>query len=509
MEINDAPDKAGVYIFKDKNKKPIYIGKAASLKKRLSSYLNPKSFKTGIIVSNIASCEWILCDSELEALLLEANLVRKHKPKFNVCLKDDKAYPFIKITKEAIPRILTTRRLTKDGYYFGPYRGETLRKTIKITKELFKIRSCKTMPKDKSPCLLSHLGQCLAPCKGEIDEDEYNNNVVNAISFLSGKQRFLLKILTKEMKKEASSLNFEKAQMIRDRIFLIKSLSESQKVFFIKPINCDVVGTSIRGGTETIFVFVIREGRLIGDWSFTIAYSENAISSFIKQFYLFATNIPDEILVEEEIEDKALISSVLSERQGKKVLIKIPRRGKKRELLLLAKKNASLFSLRSSKRILGFSECLGRIACVDISNISAFYATGSIVIFENGNPNKDEYRRFKIRAKGQNDYGMIKEVLERYFKGLIKENKPFPDLVLVDGGKGHLNLAINTLKNLNVNNVSVIAIAKKPDRIFQKDLKEPLELRGPSIFQYIRDEAHRFALLYHKGLRHKEILEGK
>ncbi len=504
MDISNAPNKPGVYIFKDKDGKPIYIGKAGSLKKRLSQSLKPKSLKGSLLLSHIAECVWFLCDSELEALILEANLIKKHKPKFNVCLKDDKAYPFIKITKESFPRILITRRLGKDGYYFGPYRAGFLRKTIKIAKELFKIRSCKIMPKDKSPCLLFHITQCLAPCKGEINPTEYNKNVVDVMSFLSGSYKPLLKTLERKMKEEAKSLNFEESARIRDKILAIKSLSEAQKAFFTKPINYDVIDSSDRQGAKIIFVLVIREGRLIGEYPFTISCQENAISGFIKQFYLFTYNIPDEILIKEEIEDKALISSILSERRGKRVLIKVPKVGKKKELLLLARKNANLFSLRNQGTKCEIPELFRIfpkiIEAIDISNISGDYATGSLVVFENGIPNRDEYRKFKIRTKGPDDYGMIREVLQRHFKRLKEENKRLPDLILIDGGRGHLNVAINTIKSLRLN-INAASIAKDPDRLFLPD-KEPILISSEfSIFQSIRDEAHRFAISYHKKLR--------
>ncbi|MEW6104297.1 MAG: excinuclease ABC subunit UvrC [bacterium] len=498
MELKDAPNKPGVYIFKDKEDKPIYIGKAGSLKKRLSQYISPKSLKQQILVSHIASIEWFLCDSELEALLLEANLIKKYKPKFNVSLKDDKAYPFIKITKEAFPRILTTRRLTKDGYFFGPYRAGILRKTIKIAKEVFKIRSCKKMP--NKPCLLFHIGQCIAPCKGEISEAEYNKNIKDVIVFLSGSHKILLKSLEKRMKNEAIKLNFEDAGKIRDEIIAIKSICESQKAFFTRPINYDVIGQSTI--PSAIFVLVIREGKLIGEYPCIISYQEDAISGFIKQFYLFTTNTPDEIIIESDIEDKALIEKALSKIKGKRVLITIPKRGKKMELLILAKKNAELFALRNAQirdgifDILGFSpKC---IEAIDISNISGNYAVGSLVVFENGIANRDEYRRFKIRTKGPDDYRMIREVLERRIKRLIKENKRLPDLILIDGGKGHLNVAIDTLKSFDIN-INVASIAKEPDRIFLKD-KEPIPIEA-SFLQNIRDEAHRFAISYHKKLR--------
>ncbi|MEW6482485.1 MAG: excinuclease ABC subunit UvrC [bacterium] len=498
MELKDAPNKPGVYIFKDKEGKPIYIGKAGSLKKRLSSYISPKSLKISILLSQSSSLEWFLCDSELEALLLEANLIKKHKPKFNVSLKDDKAYPFIKITKEEFPRILTTRRLTKDGYCFGPYKAGLLRKTIKIAKEVFKLRSCKKMP--NKPCLLFHIGQCLAPCKNEISNIEYNKNVKDAIAFLSGRCKMLLKSLERRMKYEASKLNFEKAGKIRDEIFAIKSLSEAQKAFFTKPINYDVIGQS--SIPCVIFVLVIREGRLIGEYPFTISSQEDAISGFIKQFYLFAGNIPDEIVIEKDIEDKALIEEALSKIKKKRVLIKIPKRGKKRELLLLSKKNADLFALRNSQIRQGIFDIFKffpkTIEAIDISNISSDYAVASLVVFENGMPNRDEYRKFRIRAKGPDDTGMIREVLERRLKRLIKENKRLPDLFLIDGGRGQLNVAIDTIKTLGLK-LNVASIAKDPDRIFLPD-KEPIPL-SDSLFQHIRDEAHRFAISYHKKLR--------
>ncbi|HAW49352.1 TPA: excinuclease ABC subunit C [bacterium] len=504
--IENVPDSPGVYIFKDKKGNIIYIGKGLNLKKRVSSYINPTSFKTSILAKYIDNVEFLLCDSGLEALILEANLIKKYRPKFNVSLKDDKSYPFIRITKDEFPRISITRKREKGSYYFGPYASsKSLKTTINITKSLFGIRTCKKMPKQKNPCLSYHLKQCLAPCQGNISKEKYGKNVKSAASFLSGRYKVLLRSMERRMKNLAKKLLFEEAGRIRDNITAIKNLFETQKAYFIKSVNYDVIGQFGLDNKKFVAVLSIREGRLISQNTFDISKKEDGISGFIKQFYIWTESIPDEIIIEEDIEDKGLIEEWLTTKRKKKVSVTIPKRGKKKGLLVLSKKNAGLALKKDKGEESSIFDVLGfipkTIEAIDISNIQGKYASGAVVVFEDGKPRRDLYRRFRIKIESHDDIGMIKEVIERRYKKMLKEKQTIPNLIVIDGGRGHLNTAINTLKSIGIA-PNVISIAKFPDRIFLPERKIPIPVSSNlSVIQQIRDEAHRFSLSYHKTLR--------
>ncbi|MDI6752589.1 MAG: excinuclease ABC subunit UvrC [bacterium] len=563
IPIEKAPSESGVYLFKSKDK-ILYIGKARSLKKRLSSYKEPKTEKQALLLKEADNVEWLITDSEIEALILEANLIKEYKPKFNVSLKDSKAYPFIKLTKEQFPALSFSRKIENDGWYFGPYPNIVMKKTIRITKELFKIRGCKNKIQDtgdrrlesgvrnkereeeerkdtseklkvksekqgeeeegaqmdegwrrqKKPCLAFHINQCLAPCIGKITEKEYQKAVKDALSFLSYRHSQMAKRLEVKMKNEAKRLNFEESAKLRDRIKAIRFLDSKQKVYFLQPIDVDIIASFSERYRVCLLLLSIRAGRLIGEYPFFFENKENLLSGFIEQYYLSIPHIPKEIIINEEIEDKELLSLWLSEKKKKKVKIFVPKRGKKRELLGLCKRNAKELLVRRGEATASIQDTLSLprepkiIEGIDISNIGGKDAYGAIVVFENGVPNKELYRVFKIKTDTPDDYGMIKEVIKRRYSRLKKEVSRFPDLIVIDGGAGHLNIAYRTLMELGLADIPLVSMAKSPDRCFLLHKKEPILISSaPSllILSFVRDEAHRFSLSFHRRKRGKFI----
>ncbi|MBU1261699.1 excinuclease ABC subunit UvrC [bacterium] len=560
IDIEKAPDESGVYLFKGKDK-ILYIGKARSLKKRLSSYREPKTEKQALLLRLTDNVEWLVTDSEIEALILEANLIKEHKPRFNVLLKDSKAYPFIKLTKEKFPRLCFSRRIRDDGWYFGPYPSPVLlRKTIRITKELFKIRGCKnriqkTEDRTQNPCLAFHINQCLAPCAGKVTEEEYQLAVKNVLSFLSSGHSQLVKQLKTRMKQEAKRLNFEESAKLRDRIEAIRLLESDQKVWFRQPIDIDIIASFPSGDRVCLLLFSIHRGKLVAEYPFFFANKENLLAGFIEQYYLSIPNIPNQIAIEEEIEDTELLSLWLSEKKKSQVKIFVPKRGKKKELLSLCKRNAKGFLVRRGEATISIKDVLSLrkepeiIEGIDVSNIGGKDAYGSVVVFENGAPRKDLYRAFKIQTiDTPDDYGMIREVIKRRYSRLKEEvsyqaafkmitrrqgggdesvldntleeptTKPtqlafegdlvsrLPDLILIDGGAGHLNIAYRTLMELGLADIPLVSIAKSPDRCFLLHKKEPILISSaPSLLtlSFVRDEAHRFSLRFHRRKREK------
>ena len=556
IPIEKAPDESGVYLFKSKDK-ILYIGKARSLRKRLSSYKEPKTGKQALLLRLADNVEWLVTDSEIEALILEANLIKEHKPGFNVCLKDSKAYPFIKITKELFPRIQFTRRIKDDGRYFGPYPKQgLLKKTIRITKELFKIRGCKKRiqgsrgkseklkikneklkikdeklgdrsqetgnwkletgdRREENPCLAFHIDQCLAPCAGRGTKEDYQKAVRDAISFLSSGHSKLIKGLERRMKQEAKALNFEKAAKLRDRIQAIALLSSSQKVWFAQPIDVDIISSFSSGDRVCLLLLSIQKGKLIFEYPFFLPNKENLLEGFIEQYYLSIPNIPKEIAINEEIEDTELLSLWLSAKKGSSVKIFVPKRGKKRELISLCQRNAKEFLVRRGEAITSIRDILSLprepeiIEGIDVSNLGGKDAYAAVVVFENGIPNKELYRAFKIQTRqAADDYGMIKEVIKRRYSRLKEEASRLPDLILIDGGAGHLNIAYAALMKLGLADIPLVSMAKSPDRCFLLHKKEPIFISSaPSLLTlaYVRDEAHRFSLRFHRRKREKFI----
>ncbi|MDI6704055.1 MAG: excinuclease ABC subunit UvrC [bacterium] len=530
-KIRNLPDSPGVYMFHDKMGKIIYIGEAKCLAKRVRSYFRMEdlSIKHTLLRNKIFDLTYIVTDNPIEALILECNLIKQHKPKYNIRLKDDKTFPFIKITAEDFPRIYITRRVKEDGgRYFGPYTDvKDLRHTLKLVRKTFPVRGCryKLGKKRLRPCLDYHIKQCLAPCAGLIDKKTYSGMVEGISLFFQGRISKLLGDLTKKMESRARDLRFEEAARIRDQIKMIEKVMGKQKVLVEKDIDQDVIALVTHLGKTLAAVFFVRQGRLIDTRYFFLEggdedSTDTTISSFIKQYYSTSSSIPKEILVKTEISDSQTIVDWLSFKKGGRVIISVPKRGKRLDLIQMAERNARLFLEKESSLNAALVELKGllhlprlprRIFAFDISNISGKLPTGSLVTYEDGKPSKSGYRRFKIKTvSGPNDVGMLREVIKRCFEKALNEKTHLPDLIIVDGGKAQLNQTYQVLASLGLSSISAIGIAKKRDdmdqeRIYTLYQEKPIILPHDSdslyLLQNIRDEAHRFAISYHRRLR--------
>jgi excinuclease ABC subunit C len=545
--IDSFPEKPGVYIMKDKSGKVIYVGKAVSLKNRVKSYFKSGESlpaKVSSMVSHIEDIEYIVTDSEVEALILECNLIKFYRPKYNILLKDDKQYPYIKITtNESFPRIEVVRKIKKDGSkYFGPYvEARAMREAIDVLRKIFPIRSCKKdldrLPLKERPCLNYHIKLCTAPCQGNISEEEYGELVKNIAMFLEGRKEQLLDHLKAKMQEAANSLQFEAAAVYRDQIVALEKIIEKQKISSTDLVDQDVIAMARGFDTACMTVFFVREGKIVEREPFILNNVEGAdrkeiLASFIKQFYDTASFIPKEIIVEEEIDEKEAIETWLSAKKGSKVKIIVPKRGEKKELIEMVAENAMIYlkqnedfeererikngkAMEELKNYLGLEKLPRRIEAFDISNTQGTESVASMVAFENGMPKKEDYRRFKIRTvEGPNDFESIKEAVFRRFKrGLEGDEKfkNFPDLLVIDGGKGQLRYALEALKELNLNHIPAIGLAKEFEHVFMEGKSEPIILPRNSealyLLQKIRDEAHRFAVAYHRKLRSEKNLK--
>ena len=523
------PDKPGVYIFKDEAGDFLYIGKAKSLRKRVSFYFSRShtSSKIETMLSKARFLEFIVTSNEKEALLLESNLIKNNSPRYNVVLKDDKRYPLLRLSlREEYPRLSIVRKIQKDGaLYFGPFHSSgSLKSTLRFINKLFKLRTCKNLPKNGRPCLAYQIGRCLAPCKGDVSKEEYMENVQNAILFLKGKGKELVEKLTEEMFAAADRLEFEKAARIRDQINAIKKVLEKQQIVSPVPENIDVIGMSYKEGLFQIVLLVIRDGFLIASKNFLFKEKDETpsqiLDAFIKQYYLDCEDIPDSIIIPFDLEEKALISSMISDKHGKEVKIELAQEPRKAELVEMAYKNAqellkkeeiSSDVLSDMKEMLKLKDIPFRIEAVDISQIRGEQRVGSIVAFKDGKPDKSRYRNFKIKGRYQDDYSMIKEVMERRIK-----KGDLPDMFLIDGGRAHLLSALQVIQQNVEDPPDVVAIAKakdahETDKIYIKSRKEPLELPSHHpvllFLMKIRDEAHRRAISYHRRLRERQQLD--
>lgn len=543
--IEILPRAPGVYLLKNKKGTIIYVGKAKNLRNRVKSYFQHYSSspaKVHSMISRISDLEHIVTNTEKEALILESTLIKRHRPRYNVILKDDKNYPYLKLTlKEQFPRLSLVRRIEKDkSLYFGPFASaQAVRETMKIIHQNFLLRKCqtKTFQFRQRPCLNYQMGQCPAPCFKLIDEKRYRNAVKEVELFLKGKNQELMRMLKEGMEKASKELDFEVAARLRDRIASLKKTLEKQKAIMLDFTDRDVVSFHREGSYVTVVVLFIRNGKIIGSKDFTLKRiempDEEVISSFVNQFYREDKFIPQEILVPVALEDQNLIQESLRDKKGEKVELITPKRGEKLKLIEMARLNAkSAFKTTRDKwedadniadelrQKLHLHIKPLKIECYDISNLGGQLAVGSMVSFKEGEPLKDNYRRFKIRTvKGADDCRMLYEVLKRRFS---KGDIPFPDLVVVDGGKGQLNIAVRVLHELNLGSIDIIALAKgrgrgkkgvlegrkAPEQIFLPQRKNPLILPARSkallLLEKIRDEAHRFGLAYHKKLRHKK-----
>ncbi|MDI6892589.1 MAG: excinuclease ABC subunit UvrC [Actinomycetota bacterium] len=552
-QLKMVPDRPGAYIFKDERGNVLYVGKARSLKKRIRSYFRAPttvglSPKIRAMVERIADFDFYVTDSEVEALILECNLIKKHCPDFNVDLRDDKSYPSLAIVlEEEFPRVLVTRKLNiKGARYFGPYtKAHAVRETLDTLRRVFPLRTCSDSKMARarasgSPCLDYHIKRCLGPCVGKVSPQEYREMIEQVCLFLEGKQEKIVEKLEEEMREAVEKLEFEKAARLRNRIQAARHVLERQKMMLPSLEDLDVIALVLGEEMACVEVFFVRGGKMLGSESFILerkgADEDELLSSFVKQFYLRVTLIPHLILSEREIGDRKLIESWLSQRRGKRVEIRVPRRGEKRRLVELARENARhTFELlkvkrrvereRASKALAELKEEIGlpslpyRIECFDVSTIRGAESVGSMIVFENGKPKSEDYRRFRIKwVRGQDDFAMMGEVLKRRFARFLEERgqpgSKFglqPDLVIVDGGKPQLSAAIGALSELKIESIPLAALAKGEEKIYLPDISEPLTLPAFShalnLVRRIRDEAHRFAIAYHRGLREKKMVK--
>ncbi|MBS4534803.1 excinuclease ABC subunit UvrC [Clostridium sp. D2Q-14] len=558
-ELKKLPDNPGVYIMKDSKGQIIYVGKAISLKKRVRQYFQSssvKSTKVRTMVSHIKEFEYIMTDSEIEALILEANLIKKHKPKYNVLLRDDKQYPYIKITtNESYPRVIKTRKILKDGAkYFGPYTsGGAVNSTLDIIRDLYPIRTCKLKLEEgkqvrERPCLNYYIGKCLAPCMGNVKHDKYMEMINEIIMFLNGKEEKLIDIIKNKMNTASKNLDFEEAARYRDQLLSLQHILEKQKIVSTNIVDQDIVAMAKGTDDAIVQIFFVRNGKLTGREHFVITDIEGQsrkeiLSAFTKQFYMGTAYIPKEILMEDEYEDIELVSRWLTQKRGSKVYIKVPKRGEKNHLMEMVRKNAlealnqysdrikrnmaeSKGILIELKKILNLEYIPNRIEAFDISNIQGVESVGSMVVFEGGKKKSSDYRRFKIKSiEGPNDYGSMEEILWRRFnrameeRELIRENKigiesfsVLPDLIMMDGGKGQVNIALKVMKEFNLD-IPVCGMIKDDFHrtrglIFKnKEIKISKNSEVFKLITRIQDEAHRFAISYHRSLRDKRMFK--
>ena len=516
------PNKPGVYIMRDKTDTIIYIGKAKNLIKRVKSYFREKLDrpKTQILMSHFDSLEYIVTNSEKEALILEATLIKKHRPRYNIQLKDDKRYPYVKITDEDFPRLIITRNVTKNGIFYGPFTDAgSVKQTVKFLKSLFKIRTCRNMD---GPCLNSQIDLCYAPCDGKISKEEYSE-IINKIDlFFQGKYSTIVKNLKIEMMKAADNEEFEKAAVIRDQIASIEEIMEKQFVDLVNDdLDQDVIAIAPGKDEVVVIIMPVRNGKIVGRDDFLMSGAQYDSSSeimfaFIQQYYGYNRHIPKQILLDEDIDDKELLEEWLSDLRGNKVHIKVPQKGVKLRLVKMARKNAEIIqhqkkkmenALIELKKYLKLEKLPRVIEGYDISNISGKFAVGSKVSFKDGKPNKKLYKHFKMETPGPNDFAMMEELLTRRLK--MVDRDPEPDLIVIDGGKGQLGMACGVLEKLNLTHIPIIGLAKEFEEIHIPNSKRPIIIpknnKALHLLQQVRDESHRFAITYHRKLRSKNI----
>lgn len=553
-ELKQLPDQPGVYLMHDKNDTIIYVGKAKVLKNRVRQYFQNSANhtpKVRAMVSNIAYFEYIITDSEIEALVLECNLIKKHRPKYNILLKDDKHYPYIKVTlNQDYPRVLITRKLESDGAkYFGPYMGtNTIRNTLDVIQKIFIPPKChRKFPQDIGkgrPCLNYHIKNCFAPCLGKVTKDEYRKVYLDICSFLEGNHTELLKNLNGQMKEASNNLQFEKAALIRDQIASIESISERQKIINSrKQIDEDIIALATLLDKAFVEVFFVRCGKVIGRENYRIDQTddmtnEQIMTDFIKQFYSNVVYVPSSILMEYNVEDFDIIKQLLDNKCGKHVTIHVPKRGEKKRLVEMVKKNATIaienYQVRKLKELenntilektaelLGLDHLPHRIESYDISNISGSDNVGCMVVFTNGKPNKNAYRKFKIKSfQGADDYAAMQEVLHRRFRNAIEETEkiknseleeenarflPMPDVLFIDGGKGHLNAVCEIMQQMELD-IPVFGMVKDDKHRTRAMISNKGEINislVSNVFHFItriQDEVHRSAISYHRTLR--------
>lgn len=548
-ELKKLPGKPGVYLMHDEKDAIIYVGKAISLKNRVRQYFQSsrnKGAKIEQMVTHISRFEYIVTDSELEALVLECNLIKEHRPKYNTMLMDDKTYPFIKVTvAEAFPRVMMARQMKKDkAKYFGPYTSAgAVKDTIELIRKLYKIRSCnRSLPKDigkERPCLNYHIHQCDAPCQGYVIQEEYRKSIDEVVRFLNGNYDPILKELEEKMQEASDNLEFEKAIEYRELLSSVQKIAQKQKITDTAGDDRDILAMASEGEDAVVQVFFIRNGRLIGRDHFYLKIDEQEasgeiLSSFIKQFYAGTPYIPAELMLPEEIEDQEIIEEWLTARREHKVRLRIPKKGTKEKLVELAQKNAQMVlkndkerlkreegrtigAVKELEKILGLKKIV-RMEAYDISNTNGFDSVGSMIVYEHGRPKRNDYRKFKIKSvQGPDDYASMNEVLTRRFEHGLSEQQEekeaggfqaFPDLILMDGGRGQVNIALEVLERLHLQ-IPVCGMVKDDNHrtrgLYFNNVELPID-RNSECFRLItriQDEAHRFAITFHRQLRSK------
>jgi excinuclease ABC subunit C len=542
-ELRALPARPGVYLFKDKEGSVIYVGKAASLKSRVRSYFGtPSNLSSKIqrLVSNIHDFEFVVTDSEQEALILECNLIKKYTPRYNASLKDNKTFPYLKIDiNEDWPVVCVTRRVQKDGArYFGPFASAgSVRKTLRLVKRLFPYRSCSKRidGKDKRPCLDYHIHQCLGPCVGAVNKEDYREVINQVVLFLQGKQELVLRELNARMKAAAQELQFEKAALLRDQIDAIEEVIEGQRIAVKLKGEKDVIGLAQYETLAYVELFSIRNNKLIGQDHFIMEGTQGdspgqVMTGFVKQYYSSASYIPSLILLQHPVDEPTILSEWLAQQRGSKVELQVPQRGARKKLVDMVAENAARglqlaqiketktevisSGLQELKDRLRLPKMPRRIECYDVSNIQGTLAVGSMIVLEKGWPKPAHYRRFRIKTvAGADDYAMIQETLRRRFKrGLSGEGTwgIIPDLVLIDGGRGQLNAALEVRQELKLNSIPMASLAKEDEDVFIPGDPRPVRIAKDSpalhVLQRARDEAHRFAIGYHRKLRRKEVI---
>lgn len=548
-KLKDLPENPGVYLMKDENGKIIYIGKARNLKNRVRQYFNAseKTIKVATMVDHIADFELIITDTEMEALILECNLIKKNMPRFNILLKDDKTYPYIKVTtNEKYPRVILIREVKKDGAkYYGPFTNVySVRQTVELLNKLYSLKRCSKKFKNgkvERPCLNYHIKECPGMCQGNVSVEKYNESIQEIIQILNGKYENIIHKLEKEMKEASQNLNFERAAKIRDQINGINHITEKQKIVSNSDEDQDIIGFYGEDFTYCIQVFFIRKGKILGRENFFFAdiYNEQEfLSGFMKQFYHSTSFVPKEVIVQREVDDGDIIEEWLSKKRGSRVSLKVPQRGSKKDLIHMATDNARLaledykhkMTMNKVKQDMSYNwlmeklslkEKPNRIESYDISNISGSDSVGSMVVYERLKPNKKAYRRFRIKSiTGQNDYGSMQEVLFRRIERGVKELEigqdgkflPFPDIILLDGGLGHINAVKDILAHYPTINIPICGLVKDHRHKLRALIYEGETIEIPFstpiyyLLNSISEEVHRFAITYHKKIRGDNML---
>lgn len=537
------PDAPGCYLFKDADGRLLYVGKAISLRNRVRSYFHKSaqhSIRIARMVARVRDLEWFAVDSELEALVLECNLIKEHRPPYNVRLRDDKSYPYIVVTKEKFPRVLFTRKIRKDGSrYFGPYTSAfAVRDTLQLLHKVFKLIPCgKSWSGEavQKPCLYYHMGRCLAPCAGLASREEHASEIRNVMLFLEGRSQALMKNLAEQMDRASERLDFERAASLRDTMANLESVLERQKVVATDDKNQDVIAIVKDDRGAAVQMFYVRGGKLIGQRHFYLdgasdTNASEAIQEFVKRYYTDAPEIPREVLLPVEIAERDIVQSWLKQKRGSTVTVTVPAGGEKLALVEMAATNAEMALMQFAKQeedIEAWAASAGqalqealeleqppvRIECFDISNIQGTAPVSSMVVVESGQPAKDEYRRFKIRytPEAPDDFAMMRETVLRRLRNYQEGNPKFsklPDLIVIDGGKGQLNAALKAMDEIGLR-VPAVGLAKKEELLYLPNRSEPIALPmnspGLVLLRRLRDEAHRFAISYHRKLRDKRM----